>query len=180
MEGKDLRIAALEAQVLVSGQMSQKFQNFSEIKNRWSLSAGRTRRPRRHRHILRRSPSALACGDTQMLDHNFRPTKPWQIQRFISTESINNLRFFSLLTEQKFHSWTYHKKIKPFALGLSWKLNTMNTMNRAVCNYLAKKQFSCHFKYTEALLRGIVYDQTDLILEGVFARCYISRFLGCE
>ena len=32
MEGKDLRIAALEAQVLVSGQMSQKFQNFSEIK----------------------------------------------------------------------------------------------------------------------------------------------------
>ena len=30
MEGKDLRIAALEAQVLVSGQISKKFQIFSE------------------------------------------------------------------------------------------------------------------------------------------------------
>ena len=34
MEGKDLRIAALEAQVLLSGQMSQKFSEFFRKKQK--------------------------------------------------------------------------------------------------------------------------------------------------
>ena len=51
VEGKDLRIAALEAQVLVLGQMSKKFQNFqkrqkgSEIQKKQVIALSRKNTP---------------------------------------------------------------------------------------------------------------------------------------
>ena len=75
VEGKDLRIAALEAQVLVSTSFpkTKHFLNILKMQKmaqRWLLSVGRTPRLRRRPPISKTSPSALAflCGGTQMPD----------------------------------------------------------------------------------------------------------------